>query len=248
MPSLRYSCEQLRRDAGQLHPLQDKAFLDAEAAGHLGGGLALVDQRGERLELVGRVHRQPDGVFGKAHFQGVLLGDDLARHGEILRQLAFGLQRVDRLQAAAAGDDAIRAVAGVGDDEVLHQAVREERRLQLVHADLGGGAAGIERGFLQPADGDELGLSGVSLMYVITISIKLMVENEAGGRQCHPPASGSGVPPAADSLRALASACCWCMIQVWARSSSLAIVSRSSKPRLSVSFQVRRPACSCGWE
>ena len=96
------------------------------------------------------MHGQPDGVFGQAHLQGVLLGDDLARHGEILRQLALGLERADRLQAAAAGDDAEGAVARVGDDEVLHQAVRQERRLQLVHADFAGGAAGIERGFLQP--------------------------------------------------------------------------------------------------
>ena len=70
---------------------------------------------------------------------------------------------MDRLQSSAAGDDAKRAVARVGDDEVLHQAVREQRRLQLVHADLGGGTAGIERGFLQPADGDELGLSRCAL-------------------------------------------------------------------------------------
>ena len=103
--------QQLRRDAGQLHPFQDKAFLDAEAAGHLGGSFALVDEGGERLELVGRVHGQPDGVLGQAHFQGMVLGDDLARHREILGQLALGLKRTDRLQAPAPGDDAKRAVA-----------------------------------------------------------------------------------------------------------------------------------------
>ena len=70
---------------------------------------------------------------------------------------------MNRLKSSASGDHAIRAVARVGDDEVLHQAVREQRRLQLLHADLDGGTAGIERGFLQPADRDELGLGRCAL-------------------------------------------------------------------------------------
>ncbi len=145
----------MRCDAGQLHPFQDKAFLDAETLGHLGGCLTLVDQRGERRELIGRVHGQPDSVFGQAHFQGMFLGDDLARHGEILRQFALRLERADRRQTPSAGDDAKDAVAAVGDDEVLHQAVRQEGRFQLVHPDCAAGAAGIQRGFFELADSDQ---------------------------------------------------------------------------------------------
>lgn len=118
--------EQLRRDAGQLHPLEDQAFLDAEPGGDIGGAFALVDQGGEGLELVGRVHRETDRVFGQAHLQRVFLGDDLAGHREVVGELAFGLERVNRLQAPASGDHAVRAVARVGDDEVLHQAVRQQ--------------------------------------------------------------------------------------------------------------------------
>ena len=85
--------EQLRCDAGiHLHArFEDKALLDTEAAGHLSGAFALLDQGGKRLKLVGGVHGQPDRVFSKAHLKSLLFGDDLARNREILRQFAFGL-------------------------------------------------------------------------------------------------------------------------------------------------------------
>ena len=84
--------QQFGSDAGKLHPFQDQAFLYAESQGHLGGGLPLVDQLGERLELIRRVHGQPDGVLGKAHFSRFLFRHDPARHGKISGQLALVLQ------------------------------------------------------------------------------------------------------------------------------------------------------------
>ena len=130
----------------------------AEALSYLSGSFALVDKSGKRFKLVSRVHRQPDGVFGEAHFQAMLVGDDLAGNREILRQLAFRLKRTERLQTAATGDDTKYAVASVGDDEVLHQSVREQGSLQFVHAHLGNGAPGIERGLFQLVYRDEAGL------------------------------------------------------------------------------------------
>jgi hypothetical protein len=62
------------------------------------------------------VHGQPHGIFGEAQFQGVLVGDDVAWNREVLRQLAFGLERAERFQPPAAGDDAEYAVARVGDN------------------------------------------------------------------------------------------------------------------------------------
>ena len=45
----------------------------------------LPDQLGEGRELIRRVHRQPHAVFSQADLLGVVLGDDLARHGVIGR-------------------------------------------------------------------------------------------------------------------------------------------------------------------
>ena len=77
------------------------AFINAEALGHLCGGFALVNEGDERLELVGRVHGHPDGVLGEAHFKAALVSHDLAWNGEVLGQLAFRLERAQRLQSAA---------------------------------------------------------------------------------------------------------------------------------------------------
>ena len=54
--------------------------------------MPLADQLRERLELVRRMHRQANGVLRQAQLLGAVLGDDLARHGVIGRQLAFLLQ------------------------------------------------------------------------------------------------------------------------------------------------------------
>jgi hypothetical protein len=53
------------------------------------GQKTLLDQGGEQLVLVNRVHGQPDRVFGKAHFKRMFLCHDLARSSEIVRQLAI---------------------------------------------------------------------------------------------------------------------------------------------------------------
>ncbi len=110
----------------------------------------------KRLELVGRMHRQPDGVLGQADLQGALVGDDLAGHREILWQLALGLQFVEGGQAARARDDKEEAVAGVGDDQVLHQAVRQDRGFEFLAGGPADGAAGIARRLDEPLDFNQL--------------------------------------------------------------------------------------------
>ena len=118
--------EQLRGGPAELEPLRDVAFADAEAAGYLGGALAAFDEAGKRLELVGRVHGLPHGVFHQAQLEGVAAVADLAGHGKVRRQLALLLQLAEGFQASAAGDDAVAAVTVGGDHQVLHQAVGED--------------------------------------------------------------------------------------------------------------------------
>ena len=65
----------LRGNAGQPHPALDNMRADAESRGHILDSLTLFDQRGERLELIGRVHRFTLNVFGDGCFQSSIARD-----------------------------------------------------------------------------------------------------------------------------------------------------------------------------
>ncbi len=80
------------RDGGEAEPLAHSVGGDAEAGGDLlhAEALAAPVQRGERLELVGRVHVLPDHVLREARLRRVLPGvavEHAAGHGGALRQL-----------------------------------------------------------------------------------------------------------------------------------------------------------------
>ncbi len=71
-PTLAIERQELRRERGELHALAHMEDGHAEPLGHLVLGLALIDQGGEGLELVGRVHRGPHDVFDQRELGSVL--------------------------------------------------------------------------------------------------------------------------------------------------------------------------------
>ena len=103
----------------------------------------------ERDHLVGGVHRDADDVLSERQLAGVAVRGDLARHRMVGIERAVLGQRLQRREAAPAGDDgeAYGAVAigivGAG-DEVLQQAVRLDRGHKLGLGELvGGGLAHV---------------------------------------------------------------------------------------------------------
>ena len=84
----------------------------------VGDRLARVDHRLERIELISRVHRHADRIFGRAGLDGLFVSQAAAGHaiGEQIRgQAAFCGQLLQGLEPAAAGDD-LEAVGAVNDD------------------------------------------------------------------------------------------------------------------------------------
>ena len=80
--SARYAFSSSGIGVAELQPLLDVPGGLAEAFGDLLGVSPAIDQPGEGFELVRRVHRQPDRVFGQAHLEGVVVG---ARPGRARR-------------------------------------------------------------------------------------------------------------------------------------------------------------------
>jgi len=79
----------IRLDEGRAHISEFEALLhhgfgDAEPRGDIGGRHSALDQRLERVEFVGGVHRFPLDVLGKADFRGVgLIAEDVARNTHV---------------------------------------------------------------------------------------------------------------------------------------------------------------------
>ena len=90
--SARYSFSSFGIGVAEPQPLLDMMGGLAETLGDLLRRVAGFGQLGEGLELVRRVHGQPDRVGGEARFQSVVLGPDLAGHGVIGGQLSLRLQ------------------------------------------------------------------------------------------------------------------------------------------------------------
>src|SRR3546814_906703 len=65
-------CQQPGCDLAELQALADELLRDTEAGRDRRHGLARVDQRGESLELIGRVHGLADDVFGEGEFRRAL--------------------------------------------------------------------------------------------------------------------------------------------------------------------------------
>jgi hypothetical protein len=78
--------QQLRRQRRQLQAALHRQHRHAEARRHVLDALALVDQRLEGLELVGRVHGLAPAVLGEADLQRALGRHQLAQHLVFLRQ------------------------------------------------------------------------------------------------------------------------------------------------------------------
>ena len=120
--------QQLGRRVAEPEPLLDDALADAETRGDGGDGDACVGERRERDHLVGRVHGDADDVLRERELARVGVRGDLAGHRMIGIERAVLGERLQRREAAAAGDDGealgtvIVRVVGAG-DEVLQQPV-----------------------------------------------------------------------------------------------------------------------------
>jgi hypothetical protein len=97
--------EQLGRQLAEAQPLPDVPFGYAEAKGDRFDRLAGVDQRGHGDKFVGRMHGGAHRVFHQRGFERLFGLLDQARHLEIRRDRALGRELLQRLEAAAAGDD-----------------------------------------------------------------------------------------------------------------------------------------------
>ena len=120
--------QQLGRRVAEAKPLLDRALGDAEARGDGRDGDAGIGEPGEGDHLVGGVHRDAYHVLRERELAGVAVRGDLAGHRVVGVQRAVLGQRLERREAAPAGDDgaaldAVRVRLVGPHDEVLQQVV-----------------------------------------------------------------------------------------------------------------------------
>ena len=152
--------QQLGRGVAEAKALLDDALGDAETRGdgrHRDAGLG---EGRERDHLVGGVHRDAHDVLGKRQLAGITVRGDLAGHRMIGIERAVPGERLQRREAAAAGDDGealgavVVRVVGAG-NEVLQQAVGLDGRLELLFSEVvGRGLAHVLGREREPAERD----------------------------------------------------------------------------------------------
>ncbi|CRR42329.1 hypothetical protein PAERUG_P52_2_London_26_VIM_2_02_13_01573 [Pseudomonas aeruginosa] len=121
------------RDVRQFQAALHHQRSDAEVGGDILDGAALLDQRGEGLELVGRVHLLAQQVLREADGAGRGVGHQQARHLEVGGDALLLRQQLQGRQAAVAGHHLVMlAIGGEDDDKVLQQADAGNARGQLV--------------------------------------------------------------------------------------------------------------------
>lgn len=124
---------QARRDVRQFQTAQHHQRGHAEVGGDILDGATFLDQRGEGLELVGRVHLLAQQVLRKADGAGRGVRHQQARHLEVGGDALFLRQQLQGSQAAVAGHHLVMlAISGEDDDKVLQQANAGNARGQLV--------------------------------------------------------------------------------------------------------------------
>ena len=114
---------QARRDVGELQAALHHQRGHAEVGGNVLDGPAVLDQRGERLELVGGVHLLAHQVFREADSAGRSIGHQQARHFVVGGDALLLRQQLQGGQAAITGHYRVSlAIGGKDDDKVLQQA------------------------------------------------------------------------------------------------------------------------------
>ena len=143
--------QQLRRHGGELEPPLHFQHRDAEPRRHVLEALALLDQRLEGVELVGRVQRLAAAVLGDADLERALARHPLAQHLVRGGQAPPGLQQQQRAPPPFTGHDREARLAGparcarpalaspsavacqrLGDHQVVQQPLRVDQRRQLL--------------------------------------------------------------------------------------------------------------------
>ena len=203
--------EQLGGRVSEAEPLLNQTLGDAEARGDGGDGDAGLGELRERDHLVGRVHRDADDVLGERELACIAVCRDLAGHRMVGVERAVVCERLQRREAASAGDDgeafdAVRVRAVGAGDEVLQQPVGLDGRLEL---DLGEavGRGSCARSRAQARAGQSgisrMSGSGGEAMWFMEVSVD---EGTGAARGlCGPPAparpglvsASTGCPPGA---------------------------------------------------
>ena len=118
--------------------MPDHGRRDAEPRGGVLDAVAGIDQRLERLELIGGMHCLPHLVLGKANLGGVLvLRQHVACDRRVFGEGLLLRQQLERGEASASGDDFECAVGGGPHLQVLQQALGRDvggEFLEAVHA------------------------------------------------------------------------------------------------------------------
>ncbi|CUI36849.1 Uncharacterised protein [Achromobacter xylosoxidans] len=124
--------QQARRDVGQLQAALHYQRGHAEVGGNVFDGTAFLDQCGERLELVGRVHLLAQQVFREADGTGRSVRHQQARHLKVGGDALLLRQQLQCGQAAVAGHHfVLLAIGGEDNDKVLKQADAGDARGQF---------------------------------------------------------------------------------------------------------------------
>ena len=127
--------QQLRGGVAEAQPLLDQALGDAEARGDGGHDDAGASESREGGDLVGRVHGDAHDILGQREFARVAVGGDQTGHRPIGGKRAVFGERLERGEAAAAGDhgetlDPVVGFVGAG-DQVLEQPVGGDGGLEF---------------------------------------------------------------------------------------------------------------------
>ena len=151
---------QARRDVGQLQAALHHQRGHAEVGGNVLDGPAFLDQRGERLELVGGVHLLAHQVFGEADGAGTAIGHKQARYLVVGGDAALLRQQLQGGQAAITGHHLVMlAIGGCDHDQVLQQADAGDARGQFGDGQarhLAGVALGAARQQLRKGNQDQV--------------------------------------------------------------------------------------------
>ena len=205
--------EQLGRRVAEAKPLLDGTLGDSEARGDGRDGDAGRGETCERDHLVGGVHRDAHDVLRERELAGVAVRGDLAGNGVIGVERAVLGERLQRGEAASAGDDgealdAVRVrLVGAG-DEVLEQPVRLDGRRSCSSANSSGG---VLRTFSGASASRQSGISrmsgsGAGAVWFIRVSMDERIDgaNAAFSGRHAPARAGLGS----------ASGCCSCVARV----------------------------------
>ena len=153
---------QARTDASEFQPLPYHGNADAETGGDFLHALAPKGQGMERLELVGGVHGQTEGIFDKADFASVLGIEDVTGDVSVFVELLLLGKKREGSEAPPARDHFKLALGARPHLQVLQEAVRGNAGGKFFDADRHARLTDVGRGTDKLVQGYHLDVHGKS--------------------------------------------------------------------------------------